>query len=226
MNANNQQLASRRGFLGKMVAGATAIGVSTVMNPLKAAETAFSSATGPEIENWFNKIKGKHRVVFDGPEFNGGMPLAFPRVFQLTNNQVGVSNEDLGIVIVFRHNAVGLGLDNTMWQKYKLGEVFGIDDPRTGKPSERNFFWQPAQGELEIPGMAINELQNSGALFCLCEMAILHYSGVVSKKLGLEHETVRKDWLAHILPGVQPVPSGVFAVNRSQEHGCSYCFAG
>jgi len=28
------------------------------------------------------------------------------------------------------------------------------------------------------------------------------------------------------LPGIQPVPSGVWAIGRAQEHGCAYCFAG
>ena len=227
MKSNDQQKSSRRGFLGAMASGAAVLGAATIAAPLKAAAgvtPSFSSSNS--AEDWFNKISGKHRIVFDGPEFNGGMPLAFPRVFQMTNNSSGVDTKDLGIVVVFRHNAIPLALESRLWEKYKLGEVFNINDPATDKPSVRNFFWKPKEGELEIPGMAINELQDTGTLFCGCEMAILHYSGVVAKKLGLDHETVRKEWLAGMLPGVQPVPSGVFAVNRAQEHGCTYCFAG
>jgi intracellular sulfur oxidation DsrE/DsrF family protein len=29
-----------------------------------------------------------------------------------------------------------------------------------------------------------------------------------------------------LLPGVQVVPSGVWAVGRAQEKGCGYCYAG
>jgi len=29
-----------------------------------------------------------------------------------------------------------------------------------------------------------------------------------------------------LFPGIQVVPSGVMAVGRAQEHGCTYCFAG
>jgi intracellular sulfur oxidation DsrE/DsrF family protein len=43
---------------------------------------------------------------------------------------------------------------------------------------------------------------------------------------GVAHETVKKDWLAAVLPGIQVVPSGVLAVNGAQSKGCSYCFAG
>jgi intracellular sulfur oxidation DsrE/DsrF family protein len=34
------------------------------------------------------------------------------------------------------------------------------------------------------------------------------------------------DSKAGLLPGIQIVPSGVWAVGRAQEHGCQYCFAG
>ena len=37
---------------------------------------------------------------------------------------------------------------------------------------------------------------------------------------------VKKEWVAGVLPGIQVVPSGVWAVGRAQEHGCAYCFAG
>lgn len=223
MDTNIQKKASRRGFISVLAAGAAA----SMVAPLQAAANpAFSVTNASDIQDWFKQIKGKHRIVFDAPEFNEGMPLAFPRVFQITNNNTGVDNKDLGVVVVFRHNAMALGLDSRVWEKYKLGELFNIPDPATGKPSLRNFFWKPQKGELVIPGMSIDELQSTGGLFCVCEMAILHYSGVAAKKMGLDHETVRKDWLAGVLPGVQPVPSGVFAVNRAQEQGCSYCFAG
>ena len=226
MKFDQQKMASRRKFLGAFATGAAAVGAATLANPIKAAGNGLRISSGHGIEDWFKQIKGEHRIVFDAPEFNHGMPLAFPRVFQITNNGAGVENKDLGIVIVFRHNAIPLALNSKMWEKYKLGEVFGINDPVTDKPSTRNFFWQPKAGALEIPGMGINELQDTGVMFCGCEMAILHYSGVVAKKMGLDHETVRKEWLSEMLPKVQPVPSGVFAVNRAQEHGCTYCFAG
>jgi hypothetical protein len=49
------------------------------------------------------------------------------------------------------------------------------------------------------------------------------YSAAAAEKMGLNAADVKKEWLAGLLPGVQPVPSGVWAVGRAQEHGCSYC---
>jgi len=44
--------------------------------------------------------------------------------------------------------------------------------------------------------------------------------------MGMQAETIKKEWIANLLPGVTVVPSGVIAVNRTQEKGCAYCFAG
>jgi intracellular sulfur oxidation DsrE/DsrF family protein len=37
---------------------------------------------------------------------------------------------------------------------------------------------------------------------------------------------VKKDWVSGLMPGITVVPSGVLAINRAQELGCTYVFAG
>jgi len=44
--------------------------------------------------------------------------------------------------------------------------------------------------------------------------------------MKMEGADVKKEWVAGLLPGVQVMPSGVWAVGRAQEHGCTYCYAG
>jgi intracellular sulfur oxidation DsrE/DsrF family protein len=39
-------------------------------------------------------------------------------------------------------------------------------------------------------------------------------------------DAAKKEWLAHIIPGTTVVPSGVLALGRAQEKGCTYCYAG
>ena len=63
-------------------------------------------------------------------------------------------------------------------------------------------------------------------MFCVCDMAITVYTTVVAQGMNLDAAVVKKEWLAGLLPGIQVVPSGVWAVGRAQEHGCAYCFAG
>jgi hypothetical protein len=50
-------------------------------------------------------------------------------------------------------------------------------------------------------------------------------SALVAQKSGGDAAAIKKEFEAALLPGVQVVPSGLWALNRAQENGCSYCFA-
>jgi intracellular sulfur oxidation DsrE/DsrF family protein len=122
-------------------------------------------------------------------------------------------------------------MNNDLWAKYKFGEMFKINDPKTKAPAVRNPFWQPGPDDYKVPGIGpvqigINQLQSSGVLFCACDMALTVYSAATADAMKADAAAVKKEWLAGVLPGVQVVPSGVWAVGRAQEHGCAYCFAG
>jgi len=224
---------TRRRFLGAVASGVTALGLSTVISPLQshAKSNFFNDHTGIDPDEWFKKLKGKHRIVFDVPEPNGIFPFAWPRIFLATNAATGSTEKDCGIVVVLRHNAIPYAMEHRLWAKYNFGEVFKVNDPKTKKPSARNPFWKPKQGDFNIPGVGvvpigINELQDSGVLFCACDMALTVYGGVVAESMQLNPAEVKKDWLSGVLPGIKVVPSGIWAINRAQEKSCSYCFAG
>jgi len=218
----------RRGFLGRVAGGAAALGLTQLARPfeLSAAPTQVPAKEDPAVTAWLGKLKGKHRQVYDTPELNGGFALAWSRVFYMTNNETGVPDADMSVMVVLRHAAIPLAMVDAAWAKYKFGEFFKITDPKTNAPAVRNIFYKTAAGELPLPGMDIGDLLQTGVLFGACNMAIRFYSGAMAKSTGGNAEDIRKDWLASVIPGMQVVPSGVWAVNRAQEHGCSYCFAG
>ena len=231
-----KQTTPRRGFIGTLAAGAAALGFATLASPFrldaqdKNHKPAAVHPSNPADE-WFNKIHGKHRIVFDATRPHEIMPFAWPRVFLMTNGQTGSAENECGVVVVLRHEAIGYALEDRLWAKYKLGAMFNANDPSTKAPSERNPFWQPKPGDFKIPGfgpvpIGINELQASGVLFCVCNAAITVFSAVAAENMKSDAAEVKKDWLAGLLPGIQVVPSGVWAVGRAQEHGCQYCFAG
>jgi intracellular sulfur oxidation DsrE/DsrF family protein len=218
----------RRHFLGTLLASAS-VGIAGLALPLKAAaatEKRFPAPGGSEFEVWLGKIKGKHKQIFDCPAPNMGMPLAWARVFLMTNAGVGVAESDVTAVIVLRHNGIPLGMESRLWDKYKFGEMFNVNDMETKAPLTANPFWEPKAGSLPLPGMEIDALQKSGVLFGICDIALTVYSKMASEKMKMDAAEIKKDWVSGILPGVQIVPSGVLAVNRAQEHGCTYCFAG
>ena len=53
----------RRKFLGKIAAGAAALGLLSIPGPVKAAPSLFEASD--DAEDVFKNLKGKHRVVFD-----------------------------------------------------------------------------------------------------------------------------------------------------------------
>ena len=81
----------------------------------------------------------------------------------------------------------------------------------------------PGFGALPI---GITELQASGVMFCVCNAAMTVYSAVLADKMNMNAADVLKEWTSELIPGIQVVPSGVWALGRAQEHGCKYIFAG
>jgi intracellular sulfur oxidation DsrE/DsrF family protein len=227
-----QERTHRRGFLGLLAKGAATLGMASLVAPLNLhAESDTISEGVSDADVWFNQIKGKHRIVFDVTEPNDIFPFAWPRIFLVTNEKTGTTEKDCTAVVVLRHAAIPYAMDDSLWAKYKFGEFFKAEDPKTKSPSVRNPFWKPKPGDFKVPGIGevaigVNELQASGVMFCVCDAAMTVYSAIMADKIKMEPADLKKEWVAGLLPGIQPVPSGVWAVNRAQEHGCSYCFAG
>ena len=232
-NSDLNSTTDRRRFLGSLATGAAAVGLATLTPSLNlhAEELSSRFSTMDDPDKWFDQIKGKHRIVYDATQPHDIFPFAWPRVFLLTNEKTGSPAKDCGVVVVLRHSAIGYAFEDRLWAKYNFGEVFKADDPKTKKPSVRNPFWKPKPSDFKVPGIGevkigINELQESGVMFCVCDVAITVYSGVVAEAMKMDHAELMKDWRSGLLPGIQVVPSGVWAVGRAQEHKCAYCFAG
>ena len=233
MNTNNHpQDSPRREFLGKVAAGAASIGLAAMTVPLNAVGNPFDESSNPaDSDAWFNKLKGKHKIVFDATQPHEIMPFAWPKVFLLTNGATGTPASDCGVVVVLRHAAIPYAMDSSLWAKYNFGEVFKAMDPKTEKPSTRNPFWKPAADDFVVPGIGpvaigINDLQAEGVMFCVCDAALTVYSGALGAKMNKDAKEIKKEWVAGVLPGIQIVPSGVWALGRAQEKGCGYIFAG
>jgi intracellular sulfur oxidation DsrE/DsrF family protein len=170
-------------------------------------------------------------MVFDATQPHDILPFAWPKVFLLTNEKTGTPPAECGVVVVLRHSAIPYAIDDNVWAKYKLGEVFKIEDSTTKSTAVRNPFNKTKPGDFKVPGigevaLGIRDLQASGVMFCVCDAAMTVNSAVIAENLKLEPADVKKDFVAGLLPGIQVVPSGVWALGRAQEHGCAYCFAG
>ena len=214
--------ANRREFLALAAIAAAGLGA---MLPVA---TAAAAPSGPatDFTRWLDSISGKHRVVLDMREPNGGLAFAWAWVWLLTAPQAyGGPESDVGAAIVLRHNAIPVALDDSAWKKYKLGEYFKIDDPETGKPAVRNPYYL-TMSEPFLPEMAMQKLIDRGVRVVACDMAIHFYTGLLAKQMGLKHEDVKQDWNSAVLPNVAHAPSGVVACQGAVARGCTYLFAG
>src|SRR6476469_4576877 len=127
----------RREFLGNIAAGAAAFGLLSIPESIKAAPSLFSQQPLDDADEWFNKVKGKHRIVFDVTEPHGVFPFAWPKVLLLTNEKTGTPIKDNGVVVVLRHDAIPFAFGNELWTKYDFGTYFKVNDPNTTNKSTR-----------------------------------------------------------------------------------------
>jgi hypothetical protein len=216
----------RREFLGSLTTGAAAIGLNSLASSQASGASGNPSLNVSQLEDWFSSIKGKHKMVFDAATANDGFSVIWSYTFMTSNNLTGTPDNDLTAMVVLRSKAIPLALDDKLWSKYKLGKMFKLVDYSTNASAERNLYWAPKEGEMPENGMAIKSLMERGAMFCVCETALTMTTRLYAKGKGLDPAEVKKEWIAGIHPGIQLVPSGVWALNRAQEHGCSYCSAG
>ena len=215
---------NRRNFLGFLFGSAALSGLA----PAARAQSLIAAAEQDPVpaEKLFRRMKGKHRTVFDTTAFHSGAALAWSQTFMDTNNETGTPDAQLNVVIVLRSMAVGMALTDSMWEKYKLGDLYKIEDPASAAPAVRNLFTNVQKEALIEPGMSIDALQKRGVLVGVCSKALRGNSERIAKKLGLKADDVHQDLLMHILPDVHLLPSGIWAIGRAQENGCGYSFAG
>ena len=226
------QANERRDFLKNVATGAAALSLTMFAPPFKLSASPLDN-NPDDADVWFNQLdkKGKHKIVFDAVAPNETLTFAWPKIYQLTNTMTGTPEKDMGIVLVLRHETIAYAMESRLWEKYKFGEFFKINDPVTKGSSTRNMYWQPKAGDFKVPGIGeieigVNQLQDHGIMICVCNMAMTVLSAIAAQSMNMDAKTVYNDWKSGVLPGIQIVPAGVWAVGRAQEHGCAYCYAG
>jgi intracellular sulfur oxidation DsrE/DsrF family protein len=213
----------RRGFLSGLAATAASLVVARWS--VASAEEVQKGEGAPLGDEWLGRIKGKYRQVFDCTTPNDGFGAAFPLNFiDSTKDALKLTDKDITGVVVFRHMSTPLMLNDSAWAKYHIGEMLGIKDPKTNAPAMRNIF----RDNIPMrPGLTYEqEMASHGVIFTACNMALTALSGMAAPKASVTADQAKKDWTAALLPGVFLVPSGVYAVNRAQQAGCTYCYGG
>jgi len=223
---NTKSMYSRRNVIKKIaIICAVTTGFAFMLNPLNAEKrinkpAAEVNSPKDNAEEWLNSLKGKKfPVVYDMHEHKDFWAGIWANIYLATNQDV----KNVGVAIVMRHGGFPFALNDAMFAKYKLGEFFNIIDKNTGKPSLRNMYWEPTGNDYPLPGLdGIKALLKKGVAFCVCNMALKVYSAFIAKARGFSEEEVYNDFVKNILPGIQLVPSGVWALGRLQQAPLNY----
>ena len=175
---------------------------------------------------WLDRLKGKHRQLFDAPEPDGGTVLRHVRSYlDIWRDTYGVPERDISVVVVLYGRTTPLGVQDAMWDKYKLGAAINLNDATTSAPLVRNYFAHPLPGDPVgdgTPECSIEALQRRGAVFLLCNNALTRWSARLEKQGMGTAADIHADLTAHALPGMVIVPAAIIAMTKAQERDFAY----
>ena len=237
---------TRRRFLTNAAFTSAALGLFPRHS---SATAASAPAASPQLADWFYSQKDWDRKPFDqllhakkavkqvfdvtGPD---GEELSMHVHSSLTGLEhgFGVPSGKILIVAALRAKATVLNFNDRAWKKYQIGAMLKIDDPETQKPAQRNPFYasgvapdgkypttdpnDPRAIEFDA---SLQSAQERGLQMLCCHVAIEHFSRAIvrEQKLQVSQESVARDLLANLLPGVIVVPSMVSAIPMLETYG-------
>jgi hypothetical protein len=220
----------RRGFLARLAGAAAAVTAGGLIGERPLAAQAQPSAH----DKWLTALTGRHRCLYDFPLHGGGLPLI--HMYNYINTYKTAYGEAAATV-----NAVGtlygppsgsasipLAWNDSVWEKYKIGELLSLTDPETKAPSKRNLFFRPRAGDPVLANGAfavagIENLQKMGAIFLMCNNAFMMWMGYLSGSGTKGNPAdIERDIRANLLPGVITVPAMVIAIEKAQGKGVAY----
>ena len=227
---NSQNNRARRSLLSGL--GAVA-GLMLGTRPARAqtpAPGAFQPARHQQDE-WMNTLPGKHRTVIDCAAVSAAGTGVFyaNNIFTANRNGYQLTDGDVAVIVVLRHEATVFAYNDAMWSKYSapLATLARISHPKTKQPPTVNPLTSAEFGSVMTSlGVTATDIAKRGAHFAVCDMATNRIAGVVASAVGSTPSAIYKELTANLLPNGRLVAAGVVAVNRAQEFGYSMLTAG
>ena len=215
----------RRSFLGRLLAGGTAL---TLLGSGARRGLAEAVSVGEEPQpgdDWMRDLTATHRVAFDWSAHKNGKPLSQGKNYlDAWRDAFKTSEHDVNLIFGVHGDAIPVVLTDALWSRYKIGEQYEVTDAGTKLPAVRNVFTtaNAAAGGLVAPDESVEALQKRGAKFVVCRNTV---AGATKKLaaagLGAPDE-IRAAILGGLLPGVILVPAMLVTLTQLQERGIRY----
>lgn len=176
----------------------------------------------------FSKLVGASSEIHHCWDIDGYEPDALGAMKSAYNGYqfgFGIAPGSIKIAAVLHGVGAVFAYDDSMWGKYKIGAAFGVKDP-SGNVVGTNIFYhaRSAQNPMSDPNdgtsmyqdATLEALQRRGLMVFLCHTAVAEQARTLAASTGTNAQAILNDILAHLMPGVVVVPSGVATVGLLQ----------
>lgn len=169
---------------------------------------------------WPARVTGRVRTVFDVPEIESGYGVWRASVWARQYQQVlGYRATDLSTVLVLRHNALVLAMQQEFWNRYGIGKARGVTHPVTGQPTDRNpalLGASDAIAALQVD-FALGPFMQRGGIVLACNVALEDLVAMIRDTDRIDEAEARAAARRWLVPGVILQPSGIFAALLAQQ---------
>ena len=206
-----------------MVAAVSATNATIGVAALPARDRT-KRAPGDWDMSWLDKLaKARYRAVFDSTSLADGAAPDLAAGIWSDFSEVYGTDDGACMVIIMRQNGQVMAFNDTMWEKYAIGQERKVNDPVTRNPATRNPFLKSNAGD---PAYAVasklDALYKRGAIFLVCNRASMNWASSAAERLQRPIDEVRADVRKNLVPGAYLMPTGVFALVRAQNAGCAF----
>ena len=213
----------RREFLGQLSLIALAASASPAVANVRAQRAA--PGASPWDMSWVERVAAApYKATLDANNINDGAALDLAADIMNTFRDVyGGPDTQTRIVVVMRQLGVPMALQDSLWDRYAIGEDRKINDPETKAPARRNPFLRPAPGAASYEvDSKIEPLVARGLTILVCNRALMNTARSHAEKTKRSVEEVQAEFRGGLVPGAIVMPNGIFSLVRAQNAGCAY----
>jgi hypothetical protein len=223
---------NRREFIGQLTTGAAAFGALPLTSELLSSRLGHDVTGGTAVAadswdlSWTARVKGKYKAVFDVPEIDAGLGVWRASIYVNQYRDVlGAKENQISPVLVLRHAAIALAMNQEYWDKYGVGKKREVKHPVTGEATSINpALLSSKRGEQPemFDAFALDQYIARGRIALACNLAFQDITDTIKAQEKVSDDEARTRGIAMMVPGVILQPSGVFAALRAQDIGCAY----
>lgn len=221
---------SRREFLDRVATGAATLGILptslAALAPLPAASGTPQQAAEFDV-TWPQRVTRKYRAVFDVPEVESGYGVWRASIWaRQYEASLGIPASDISTVLILRHNAIVLAMQQPFWDEYGIGRAKNVTHPVTLDSTDRNPALLSSTRD-EVPSMydefALPRFLARGGIVLACDLALRDCVALIQNTDRVDEAAAYRKAVDLVVPGVLLQPSGVFAAALAQHRaGCAY----